>query len=97
MTKKLVAALGAALAMSAVSAATGPAAHADVCGDAHGRHVAVGGCTDVAGHVADGVAVAGGVAAGAAVAHAADPFYFGEQPCFAPDGAPYFTPPGAPC
>ena len=45
-------------ALSAVPAAIAPVAQADVCGDVGGRHVSVGGCTNVAGDAVD-AAVAG--------------------------------------
>ena len=38
----------------AIPVALAPGAHADVCGDVGGRHVDVGGCTNVAGDVAGG-------------------------------------------
>ena len=85
--KKPTAALLAAMAMAAAPAAITPVAHADVCAGADGRHVAVGGCTDVAGDVATG----------AAIAAATDPYYPGEMPCYTVEGAPYYTPDGDPC
>ena len=61
--KKLAATLLTAAAMAvmpaAIPLALAPGAHADVCGDVGGRHVDVGGCTNVVGDVAAGVAVAG--------------------------------------
>ena len=56
--KKLAAALLSAMAMAVVPVAITPRAQADVCGDVGGRHVSVGGCTNIAG---DAV-VAGAVA-----------------------------------
>jgi hypothetical protein len=47
----------------------------------------VGGCTDIAGDVATGVAVAA----------ATDPYIPGEIPCYTVEGVPYYTPPGDPC
>jgi hypothetical protein len=88
--KKLAAALLTAMAMAGVPAALAPVAHADVCGDVGGRHVAVGGCTNVAGDVAAGAAVAG---ADEAAAQAAT----GQPPCYTPAGVPYYTPDGDPC
>ncbi len=88
--KKLTAALLTAMAMAVVPVAIAPASHADVCGDVGGRHVDVGGCTDVAGDVAAGAAVAG---ADDAAAQAAS----GQPPCYTPEGVPYYTPGDAPC
>jgi hypothetical protein len=64
-----------------------PAANADICAGAHGRHVGVGGCTNVVGDVATGVAIAA----------ATDPYIPGEIPCYTVEGVPYYTPPGDPC
>ena len=64
-----------------------PAAGADVCAGADGRHFAAGGCTDVAGDVATGAAIA--------AAHV--PYVPGEIPCYTVEGVPYYTPPGDPC
>ena len=86
--KKLAAALlaiGAATAVVPVIIA--PAAQAEICAGAHGRHVAVGGCTHIAGDVA----------VGAAIAAADDPYIPGEVPCYTVEGVPYYTPPGDPC
>lgn len=88
--KKFSAAMVAALAMGAAPLFIAPAAQADVCGDVGGRHVSVGGCTDVAGDVATGAAVAG---ADDAAAQAAA----GQPPCYTPEGEPYYTPGDAPC
>jgi hypothetical protein len=85
--KKLAAALFTMTAMAAAPLAVAPAANADVCAGAQGRHVAVGGCTDVAGRVANGVAIAS----------ATDPYVPGEVPCYTVEGVPYYTPPGDPC
>jgi hypothetical protein len=63
---------------------------ADVCADAGGRHVDVGGCTDVATDVAVGVAVAGDDEAAAQAAA-------GQPPCYTPTGQAYYTPGDAPC
>ncbi|KDF00217.1 hypothetical protein Y900_015030 [Mycolicibacterium aromaticivorans JS19b1 = JCM 16368] len=88
--KKLAAALLSAMALAVVPVAVAPGAHADVCGDAGGRHVNVGGCTNVAGDVA----VAGAVASGDdAAAQAAS----GQPPCYTPQGVPYYTPGSDPC
>ena len=70
-----------------------PAAQADVCGDVGGRHVSVGGCTDVAGDVAGAAVVAGAATADDAAAQAAS----GQPPCYTPEGVPYYTPGDAPC
>jgi hypothetical protein len=85
--KKLAAGLFAATAMAVAPIAVAPVAHADICAGAHGRHVGVGGCTNVAGDVA----------AGAAIASAATPYVPGEVPCYTVEGVPYYTPPGDPC
>jgi hypothetical protein len=85
--KKLAAALFTMTAMAAAPLAVTPVANADVCAGATGRHVAVGGCTDVAGRVANGVAIASAV----------NPYVAGEIPCYTVEGVPYYTPPGDPC
>jgi hypothetical protein len=85
--KKLAAALMTAAAAAVVPVAIAPAAQADVCAGAHGRHVGVGGCTNIAGDVATG----------AAIAAATDPYVPGEIPCYTVEGVPYYTPPGDPC
>ncbi|ORA21166.1 hypothetical protein [Mycobacterium aquaticum] len=64
-----------------------PAASADVCASAGGRHISAGGCTNVAGDVATG----------AAIASQDVPYVPGEIPCYTVEGVPYFTPPGDPC
>jgi hypothetical protein len=84
--KKLAAALLTAMAMAVAPVAIAPVAHADVCAGAHGRHVAAGGCTDIAGDVAT-VAIAG----------ATDPYWAGQEPCYSAEGVPYYTPDGDPC
>ena len=76
--------LGASAAILVVSA---PTAGADVCAGVDGRHFAAGGCTNVAGDVA----------AGAAIAAVHTPYFPGEIPCYTVEGLPYFTPPGYPC
>lgn len=63
---------------------------ADVCADAGGRHVDVGGCTDVGHDAAVGAAVAGDDEAAAQAAA-------GRPPCYTPAGVPYYTPGDAPC
>jgi hypothetical protein len=87
--KKLAAALLAGVA-AAVPVAVAPVAHADICGGAGGRHVAVGGCVNVAGDIVDGVALAD---ANEARAQAAS----GQPPCYTVEGVPYWTPDGDPC
>ncbi|MUL83047.1 MULTISPECIES: hypothetical protein [unclassified Mycolicibacterium] len=67
--------------------AVAPSASADVCAGADGRHFAAGGCTNIAGDVATGAAIA--------AAHV--PYVPGEVPCYTVEGVPYFTPPGDPC
>ena len=84
--KKLAAALLAAAAAAAAPIAIAPVAQADICASAHGRHVGVGGCTNVAGDVA-----------AVAIASQAVPYVPGEVPCYTNDGVPYYTPPGQPC
>lgn len=91
--KKFSAALLAAMAVGAAPLFIAQAAQADVCGDVGGRHVSVGGCTDVAGDVATGAAVAGAATADDAAAQAAA----GQPPCYTPQGVPYYTPGDAPC
>lgn len=88
--KKLLATLGATVAMAVVPVVVTPAVHADVCGDVGGRHVSVGGCTNVAGDVAVGTAVATDDDAAAQAAA-------GQPPCYSPSGLPYYTPGDAPC
>lgn len=85
--KQLAAVLFATAAMASVPFVVAPAAQADVCAGASGRHVAVGGCTNVAGDVARG----------AAIVSATDPYIPGEIPCYTVEGVPYYTPPGDPC
>ena len=84
---RLTAALLTAIAMAVAPVAIAPVAHADVCAGAHGRHVAAGGCTNIAGDVATG----------AAIAAASDPYWPGEEPCYTVEGVPYYTPDGDPC
>jgi hypothetical protein len=85
--------MGVALAAAPAAIATiqTPAvSRADVCADAGGRHVDVGGCTNVVGGAAARAAVAGDdEAAAQAVA--------GRPPCYTPAGVPYYTPGDAPC
>jgi hypothetical protein len=92
--KKLAASLLTATAMALMPVALpvvfAPASNADVCGDVGGRHVDVGGCTDVAGDVATGVALADDDDAAAQAAA-------GQPPCYTPSGMPYYTPGDAPC
>jgi hypothetical protein len=84
--KKLAAALLVAGAAAVGPIAIAPVAQADVCAGAHGRHVAVGGCTNIAGDVAT-----------VAIASADNPYVPGEIPCYTVEGVPYYTPPGDPC
>ena len=84
--KKLAAALLTTTAMAALPFVVAPAAQADVCAGAHGRHVGVGGCTNIAGDVATG-----------AIVSADNPYIYGEIPCYTVEGVPYYTPPGDPC
>jgi hypothetical protein len=85
--KKLAAVLMTAAAVAVVPVAIAPAAQADICAGARGRHVGVGGCTNIVGDVATG----------AAIAAATDPYIPGEIPCYTVEGVPYYTPPGDPC
>ncbi|WP_123026436.1 hypothetical protein [Mycolicibacterium stellerae] len=85
--KKLAVVLLTAGAAAVAPIAVAPVAQAEICAGAGGRHVAVGGCTNVAGDVARGVAIAS----------AADPYVPGEVPCYTVEGVPYYTPPGDPC
>ncbi len=87
--------LGMVVILAAVPAAiatiqTPAVGRADVCADAGGRHVDVGGCTNVGSDVAVGVAVAGDDEAAAQAAA-------GQPPCYTPTGVPYYTPGDAPC
>ena len=85
--KKLAAVLLTAAAAAVAPAILAPVAQADICAGAHGRHVGVGGCTNVVGDVAAGVAIASAVT----------PYVPGEVPCYTVEGVPYYTPPGQPC
>ena len=78
----LVMASGMALAPMALA----PVAQADVCAAAGGRHVSVGGCTNVAGD-----------AAAVAIVSQDYPYVPNEIPCYTAQGTPYYTPPGEPC
>ncbi|WKG04139.1 hypothetical protein [Mycolicibacterium sp. HK-90] len=83
----LVAAAVAGASLVAAPLAVAPSAGADVCAGAGGRHFSASGCTNIAGDVA----------AGAAIAAAHVPYVPGEVPCYTVEGVPYFTPPGDPC
>jgi hypothetical protein len=85
--KKLAAVLLTAAGMAVAPVLIAPVANADVCAGADGRHFAAGGCTNIAGDVAVGAAIA--------AQHA--PYYPGETPCYTVEGVPYFTPDGDPC
>ncbi|CAN5659917.1 hypothetical protein BH09ACT7_BH09ACT7_36320 [soil metagenome] len=91
---KFAATLLTAMAMAALPIAVpvvfAPVSQADVCGDVGGRHVDVGGCTDVARDVAVGAAVAEPWDAAGQIAA-------GWPPCYTPAGVPYYTPGDAPC
>lgn len=84
--KKLATLLVMATGMTLAPMALAPAAQADVCAAAGGRHVSVGGCTNVAGD-----------AAAVAIASQDYPYVPNEVPCYTVQGTPYFTPPGYPC
>lgn len=106
MTKKTTATLIGALALASLPALITPVAQADVCGDVGGRHVSVGGCTDVARDIAAPI-VAGAAVVGVddwarygfdqAYPYSMVPAFPGEQPCISPAGLPYYTPGNAPC
>lgn len=85
--KKLAAALLISTAAAVAPVAVAPTAQADICAGASGRHFAAGGCTNIAGDVV----------AGTAIAHAMNPYVPGEVPCYTVEGVPYYTPPGDPC
>jgi hypothetical protein len=85
--KKLAVVLLTAAASAMAPLVITPAANADVCAGVDGRHFAAGGCTNVAGDVATG----------AAIAAAHTPYVPGEVPCYTVEGVPYYTPPGQPC
>ena len=113
MTKKFAVSLLTASAVAAVPFAVAPVAQADVCGDVGGRHVSVGGCSNIGGDIADAAIV------GAAVdrpwgygypppppvegwpplppGYLPFPSFPGEMPCYLPTGQPYYTPGNAPC
>lgn len=84
--KKLAAVLVLASGMALAPMAFTPVAQADVCAAAGGRHVSVGGCTNVAGD-----------AAAVAIVSQDNPYVPGEVPCYTVQGTPYYTPPGQPC
>jgi hypothetical protein len=95
LIKSWTAGLGMVVALAAIPAAfatiqTPGVSKADVCADAGGRHVDVGGCTDAAHDAAVGAAVAGTDDAAAQAAA-------GQPPCYTPTGVPYYTPGDAPC
>ncbi len=113
MIRKLAVLSLTAAALATVPVAIASVAQADVCGDVGGRHVAVGGCTNVGGDIADAAVI------GAAVDHPYGygygyppppavwpplppgylpfPSFPGEAPCFLPSGQPYYTPGTMPC
>ena len=85
--KKLAAVLLTAMGAAVAPLVIAPVAEADICAGAAGRHFAAGGCTNIAGDVAVGTAIA--------AAHV--PYVPGEVPCYTVEGVPYYTPPGQPC
>ena len=85
--KKLAATFLTAMAMAVAPVAIAPAAHADICAGAQGRHFAAGGCT---------AGLAGDAIAGAVVS-ATVPYWAGQEPCYTVEGVPYYTPDGDPC
>ena len=84
--KKLAAVVLIASGMALAPAVSAPVSQADVCAAAGGRHVSVGGCTNVAGD-----------AAAIAIASQDTPYVPNEVPCYTVQGTPYYTPPGEPC
>jgi hypothetical protein len=84
--KTLAAVLVMASGMALAPMTVAPVAQADVCAAAGGRHVSVGGCTNVAGDVA-----------AVAIASQDYPYVPNEIPCYTVQGTPYYTPPGDPC
>ncbi len=96
------------LASASVCVAVAPAAQADVCGDVGGRHVDVGGCSNIGGDIADAAVLGAAVdrpygyppPAGwppLPVGYLPFPSFPGELPCYLPTGQPYYTPGNAPC
>ena len=75
---KLAAALLTAMAMAVAPAAIAPAAHADICAGAHGRHFAAGGCSHIVGDVL----------VGGAIAAADHPYWDGQEACYTVEGVP---------
>ena len=84
--RKAVAPLMMAFGMALAPLPFGPVAQADVCAAAGGRHVSVGGCTNVAGD-----------AAAVAIVSQDHPYVPNEIPCYTVQGTPFYTPPGQPC
>lgn len=111
MTKKSTATLIGALALAGLPTLVAPAANADVCGDVGGRHVSVGGCSNIGGDIADAAVIGAadrpyGYPAPYAApvvwpplppGYLAFPSFPGELPCYTPQGQPYYTPGAAPC
>lgn len=105
MNKKLTSSLLAAVAVAALPFAVAPAAQAEICGGDVGRHIGIGGCTNVVGDVADtaiaGAAVAGAVGVDSAAAGVdrwgwgAANYPVSEWPAF-PGEAPCISPSGLP-
>ncbi len=94
-TRSWVAGFGMVAVLAAVPTAvttidTPAISHADVCAGAGGRHVDVGGCTNIARDATVGVALANDDDAAAQAAA-------GQPPCYTPAGVPYYTPGDAPC
>jgi len=85
-----LAVLAAATGLTLAPLAVAPTAGADVCGDVGGRHVSVGGCTNIAGDVAAGAVLAGADEEAGQIAA-------GLPPCYTPAGIPFRTPNGVPC
>ncbi|MBU3707356.1 MAG: hypothetical protein FGM50_11865 [Mycobacterium sp.] len=61
MRNRFTASLLAAMALAAVPAGVAPVAQADVCGDVGGRHVNVGGCSNIGGDIADAAVIGAAV------------------------------------
>lgn len=49
------------MALAAIPAGVAPVAQADVCGDVGGRHVNVGGCSNIGGDIADAAVIGAAV------------------------------------
>lgn len=77
MTTKFAATLLTTMALAAIPTALAPVAQAEVCDEVGGRHVAVGGCTNIGGDIA-----------GAAIVGAEVDRPYGYPPAYGPAFAP---------